>query len=74
MSDPNTPEPQPATEATESFDELLAQYEKSHSRKREDGGKQLVGTVIAITGDSVFMDIGFKSEGTLPLSAFPSFL
>jgi small subunit ribosomal protein S1 len=53
----------------ESFGDLLSQYEKSHSRKSEDGGRQLLGTVIIISGDSVFLDIGFKSEGILPLAA-----
>ncbi|MGO8797274.1 MAG: S1 RNA-binding domain-containing protein [Candidatus Sulfotelmatobacter sp.] len=67
-------EPTPVTEAAEqpaeSFSDLLSQYEKSHARKKEDGGKQIVGTVIAVTGDSVFLDIGFKSEGILPLAVF----
>jgi small subunit ribosomal protein S1 len=58
-----------AAETSETFGEMLSQYEKSHSRKTEDGGKQLVGTVIAVSGDSVFLDIGFKSEGILPLAA-----
>jgi small subunit ribosomal protein S1 len=57
------------TESGESFGDMLSQYEKSHSRKREDGGKQLVGTVIVVSGDSIFLDIGFKSEGILPLTA-----
>jgi small subunit ribosomal protein S1 len=61
-----------AVEPDESFGDMLSQYEKSHSRKTEDGGKQLVGTVIAVTGDSVFLDIGFKSEGILPLTAWTS--
>src|ERR1700692_4265986 len=56
------------SEPNESFGDLLSQYEKGHSRKREDGGKQLVGTVIVVTGDSIFLDIGFKSEGILPLA------
>jgi len=60
------------TESAESFGDMLSQYEKSHSRKREDGGKQLVGTVIVVSGDSVFLDIGFKSEGILPVSAVSS--
>ena len=47
---------------------MLSEYEKSHSRKAEDGGKQLVGTVIVVTGDSIFLDIGYKSEGILPLA------
>ena len=59
-----------AADTSESFGEMLSQYEKSHSRKREDGGKQLVGTVIVVSGDSVFLDIGFKSEGVLPLAVF----
>jgi small subunit ribosomal protein S1 len=58
-----------AGEPGESFGDLLSQYEKSHSRKSEDGGRQLLGTVIVISGDSVFLDIGFKSEGILPLAA-----
>jgi small subunit ribosomal protein S1 len=72
MSNPNVPESQftaeSITEPVESFGDMLSQYEKSHSRKSENGGKQLVGTVIVITGDSVFLDIGFKSEGILPLA------
>jgi|HubBroStandDraft_4_1064222.scaffolds.fasta_scaffold03126_1 small subunit ribosomal protein S1 len=72
MSNPGIPEsPFPAAsagESAESFGDMLSAYEKSHSRKAEDGGKQLVGTVIAVSGDSVFLDIGFKSEGILPVS------
>jgi small subunit ribosomal protein S1 len=73
MSNPGGPESQitaeSATEPGESFGELLSQYDKSHSRKSEDGGKQLVGTVIVVSGDSIFLDIGFKSEGILPLAS-----
>ena len=73
MSKPSIPESQLIAESAaapdESFGDMLSQYEKSHSRKTEDGGKQLVGTVIVVTGDSVFLDIGFKSEGILPLAA-----
>src|SRR2546429_89141 len=73
MSNPGIPEPQLSTqsnsEPNESFGEMLSQYEKSHSRKSEGGGKQLLGTVIVISGDSIFLDIGFKSEGILPLAA-----
>jgi len=73
MPNSNVPEttsaPGSVTEPTESFVDLLSQYEKSHSRKTEDGGRQLIGTVIAISIDSIFLDIGFKSEGILPLTA-----
>jgi small subunit ribosomal protein S1 len=73
MSNSSAPESQStsetATKADESFGEMLSQYEKSHSRKSEDGGKQLVGTVIVVNAESVFLDIGFKSEGILPLAS-----
>jgi small subunit ribosomal protein S1 len=77
MSNPTIPNqniPEPSTTETESFSELFSQYEKSHARKRtnEDGGNQLEGTVIAVSADSVFLDIGFKSEGILPLADFQS--
>src|SRR5580692_2285572 len=70
MADPATsnPEPQPAVESTESFGDILSQYQKSHSRKTE-GGRQLQATVIAVTAEAVFFDIGYKSEGILPLTA-----
>jgi len=71
MPDPTTPESQAAADQEESFGALLSQYEQSHSRKAEDGQKQLEGTVIAVTAESVVLDIGFKTEGVLPLSAFP---
>ncbi|HVR23890.1 MAG TPA: 30S ribosomal protein S1 [Candidatus Polarisedimenticolia bacterium] len=64
------PESQSATDTTESFSELFSEYEKSHSHARDKGGKQLEATVIAISADSVIFDIGFKSEGILPLADF----
>ncbi len=76
MSNPGIPRSQfvaeSSAESDESFGDLLSQYDKSHSRKSEDGSKQLLGTVIVVSGDSVFLDIGFKSEGILPLTAFQS--
>jgi small subunit ribosomal protein S1 len=70
MSNPSTPESHPVAETDESFEDILTQYEKSHSRKKEDGGKQLEGTVIAVSAESVFFDIGFKTEGIMPLTVF----
>src|SRR5579871_2354968 len=67
MSNPETPETQPAANS-ESFGEIFSEYQKSHARKAE-GGKQIEATVIAVTAESVFFDIGFKSEGILPVSA-----
>ena len=68
MSDPETPDTQPAVENTESFGDILSQFQKSHSRKTE-GSRQLQATVIAVNAESVFFDIGYKSEGILPLTA-----
>ncbi len=72
MSNPSIPDSQPTAEPDESFGELLSQFEQSHSRKAEDGSRQIEGTVIAVSAESVFLDIGFKSEGILPLAAFQS--
>jgi small subunit ribosomal protein S1 len=70
MSNPNRPESQAAPDSNESFKDILAQYEQSHQRKTPDANKQLEGTVVAITGESVILDIGFKTEGILPLMQF----
>src|ERR1035438_665963 len=72
MSNPSIPDSQPTAEPDESFGELLSQFEQSHSRKPEDGSRQIQGTVIAVSAESVFLDIGFKSEGILPLATFQS--
>src|SRR5262252_8024470 len=58
----------PETETTESFGEILSKFQKSHSHKTEDA-RQLEGTVISVTAESAFFDIGFKSEGILPVTA-----
>jgi small subunit ribosomal protein S1 len=72
MSDPNAPDSPASNESTESFGQVLSQFEKSHARKAGEGGQQLEGTVISVTAESVLLDIGFKSEGILPLMAFQS--
>src|SRR5271166_6377429 len=72
MSDPDIPNSEVTPEPEESFRDLLSQYEQSHSRRDGEGGQQLRGTVIAIYGDSVILDIGYKSEGILPLGSLQS--
>jgi len=59
-----------ANESSGSFGDILSQYEQSHSHKAEVGGRGLEGTVIAVSGESVFLDIGYKIEGTIPLAEF----
>jgi small subunit ribosomal protein S1 len=63
---------QPANEPAESFGDILSQYEQSHSHRIEEGKRGLEGTVIAVTGESVYLDIGFKTEGIIPLADFQS--
>lgn len=73
MSNPNDPEipstNQPAAEPDESFKDLLSQYEQSHAHTPHEGSKGLEGTVVKLTADSIIFDIGFKTEGILPLAA-----
>ena len=61
----DTPDP----ESNQSFGGMLAEFERSHSRKSGDTN-QIQGTVVAVSTDSVFLDIGYKSEGILPLADF----
>src|SRR5260370_4160005 len=72
MSNPSIPESNTTPEIDESFDELFSQYEKekSRSRKAAEGLQGMEGTVIAVSSDSVILDIGYKTEGILPLAAF----
>jgi small subunit ribosomal protein S1 len=70
MSDPNIPESSlTGHEPAESFANLLSQFEQSHALSGTEGPRE--GTVVAVTADSVLIDIGFKSEGILPLAELP---
>jgi len=75
MPNETTPEAAPIVEdptetPAESFGDLLAEFEHAHSHTTEGGGKQMEGTVISKDGEFVYLDIGYKTEGVLPLSAF----
>ncbi len=69
VSTPNDPQAELLPETNESFGDLLSQYERTHSHAG-DANRQLNGTVIAISVDTVFVDIGYKTEGILPLRLF----
>ncbi len=66
---PSTPEEISSSESgqNESFDALFTEYERTHARHPEGGGKQIEGTVVAVSPEQVFVDIGFKIEGVLPV-------
>lgn len=75
MSIPGVPEsetPLEVTETNESFDQMLSEYEQSHQHRTAESGGRLEGTVVAVSAEWVFVDIGFKSEGVLPVSIFES--
>lgn len=46
-----------------SFEELLAQHDAAN--KRLQAGQKITGTIIEISGDSVFVDVGLKEDGVL---------
>jgi small subunit ribosomal protein S1 len=52
----------------DSFGSILSQFEQSHTSKAAEGLRE--GTVVSVSSDSVFVDLGFKTEGVLPLSEF----
>ena len=63
MSHPDFP---PSGQDT-SFGDILSEFEEAH-RRGEEGRRQ--GTVIAVSADSVFVDIGLKTEGIIPAAEF----
>ena len=74
MTDNIDPESQPAPEAdaeesNESFADVLKEFESSHRHRTKV--QQLEGTVVSLSAEQVFLDVGYKVEGVLPRSAFP---
>ena len=59
----------PSHDPEQSFSDILQDFERAHARQPQG---QVEATVVTITADSVLFDIGFKVEGSLPLSAFPT--
>ena len=55
MPNPVIPESQSATES-ESFKDMLSQFEKSHSPKRAEGGQGCEGTVITVNAEAAVLD------------------
>ena len=65
MTRPNIPDslevsPE-VTNGDASFGDILNQFEKSHHA----GGESLEGTVVSVTPDGIFVDIGRKNDGVL---------
>jgi len=70
VSNTINPETNTITEANEDFGALLRQFEKTEAHRPDAVTRQITGTVVALTTDAVLVNIGYKSEGTLPLAAF----
>ncbi len=54
----------------ENIQQTLLQEEYLKSFKPLEEGQIVEGTVVQVTNDQVFVDIGYKSEGKIPLSEF----
>lgn len=69
MDTPNLPEPE---DFPEDFAQLLREDTASRASAvdRSGGSKTIDATVIAVSDDAVYLDIGYKTEGMLPLSVF----
>ena len=51
----------------ESFGDILSQFEQSH---HGNGGQAIQGTVVSISPETVFVDIGRKMDGVIPVEQF----
>ncbi len=73
MSFPNPIDPAPEEPASEvetsTFGDILTQFE-SEQKADNTPGEPLAGVVVAVTADTVVVDIGRKSEGVIPLVRF----
>jgi len=67
---------QPDSEQEVSFADALSAFDRAHTHHAEsgtkEGARQLEGTIVSLTAEQVFLDIGYKVEGVLPRSAFLS--
>ncbi len=64
------PSSQEESQDSQSFGDLLKEFESTHTHRA--ASQQLEGTVISLSADQVFLDVGYKMEGVLPRSAFPN--
>ena len=70
MSNPNfhpaIPADEPSSQEETSFGDILSSFEQQHA----DGGRAetVTGTIVSISPDAVFIDVGRKIEGAMPLA------
>jgi small subunit ribosomal protein S1 len=62
MPQPNISDPPEASQNDSSFADILTDFEQTHRSR----GETVDGTVVSITPDGIFVDIGRKMDGVLP--------
>src|SRR5579863_4456662 len=60
-------EAETVSSSEESFGDILSQFEQSH---HGNGGQAIQGTVVSISPEAVFVDIGRKMDGVIPVEQF----
>jgi len=65
MIRPNVSDPAEAPVSDSSFGDILTEFEQAHHA----GGQTVEGTVVSITPDGAFVDIGRKMDGMVPAAA-----
>jgi small subunit ribosomal protein S1 len=66
------PEKGPSAEPDQNFGDILKDFERSRAHRPDGGAQQIDGTVLWLSADRVFLDIGYKIEGVMPRSTFAS--
>jgi len=69
-SQPTQNEARAASEDAASFGDILSEFEEAHRHVSEEGKQSRQGTVVAVSDESVFVDIGLKTEGVIPAGEF----
>ncbi len=68
VPEPEQEEKKPELTGNESMEELLDYYASSIEKFEE--GQVITGTVISVGKDNVLVDVGYKSEGLIPIQEF----
>src|SRR5580704_9062051 len=62
MTQRNSPDVPEASTSDASFGDILSQFEQAHHAR----GETVEGTIVSVTPDGAFVDIGRKMDGVLP--------
>jgi small subunit ribosomal protein S1 len=67
---PTNPETRAQSSEDASFGQILSEFEQAHRHVPEGQQQSRQGTVVAISAESVVVDIGYKTEGVIPPEEF----